>query len=121
MRQLLAKDISPFIKILIKMELKETVKAMFADLTEGKNQQTEDTSGQEPVKVKENNGKMVSELVWGIVENYHKAEKDLFSFLGSLEGKTPEEIAELPLTDFINLIMELLSEKNMPFFNLAAK
>lgn len=102
MRTLLAKDIAPFTKIIAKMELKESIKGMFANADKDR-------------------GQMVSELIWGIVENYHKAEQDLFTFLGELEGKTKEEISELPLSEFINLITELFDEKNLPFFKLAAK
>ena len=102
MRTLLAKDIAPFTKILAKMELKESIKGMFANVGMDK-------------------GQMVSELIWGIIENYYKAEQDFFSFLADLEGKTQEEISELPLADFIGLITELFSEKNLPFFKLAAK
>jgi len=102
MRTLLAKDIAPFTKILAKMELKESIKGMFANVGMDK-------------------GQMVSELIWGIIENYYKAEQDFFSFLADLEGKTQEEISELPLADFIRLITELFSEKNLPFFKLAAK
>lgn len=102
MRTLLAKDIAPFTKIIAKMELKESIKAMFNNSDKDK-------------------GQMVSELIWGIVENYYKAEKEFFAFLANLEDKTADEIAELPLPDFINLITELFNEKNLPFFKLAAK
>lgn len=101
MRTLKAKDIAPFTKILAKMGLKESIKNMFSENKE--------------------NGQMMSELIWGIIENYSKAEQDLFSFLGELENKSIEEIAELELPEFINLITELLSEKNVSFFKLAAK
>lgn len=101
MRKLLAKDIVLFTKILMKMELKNTIKNMF--------------------NPNENNGDMTAELIWGIVENYHKAEKDFINFLAELEGKKLEEIENLELNDFISLIQELFSENNMPFFKFAAK
>jgi hypothetical protein len=101
MRKLLAKDLAPFTRVLAKMELKSTIRGMFGD--------------------KKESGDMVSELVWGVVENYHKAENEFYAFLGGLEDKTPKEISELDLADFINIITELFSEKNMPFFKLAAK
>jgi hypothetical protein len=81
------------------MEVKESIKVIFA----GSKQQ----------------GEMVSEFVWAIIENYHKAEKEFFNFLADLESKTPDEIGELPLPDFIDLIKELFSEKNFPFFKSA--
>ena len=104
MRQMLAKDIAPFTKILAKMELKDSIKKMFS--YNNKKQ-----------------GDMVSELIWGIIENYYKAEKDFFKFLADLqEEKTlPVQIENLPLPEFINLITELVSDKNLPFFKLAAK
>jgi len=98
-RTLLAKDIAPFTKILAKMEIKESIKIIFA----GSKQQ----------------GEMVSEFVWAIIENYYKAEKDFFNFLADIEGKTSEEIADLPITEFVDLIKELFSAKNFPFFKSA--
>ncbi len=102
MRELKAKDLAPFTKILAKMELKETIKAMFT-------------------KEEKDNGEMVSSLIWGIIENYHKAEKELFKFLADLEEKTVKEIEDLSLNEFIELMTELLSEKNFSFFKLASK
>jgi hypothetical protein len=102
MRTLLAKDIAPFTKIIAKMELKESIKAMFSNNEEGR-------------------GQMVSELIWGIIENYYKVEQDFFAFMANLEGKSIEDISNLPLDEFTNLIKELFSEKNMPFFKSAAR
>lgn len=110
MRELQAKDIAPFTKILAKMELKETIKEMFTRSTEKQEEE-----------VKPNNGKMIAELVWGVIENYYKAEDELFTFLANLEDKTKEDISKLPLNEFIELIQELFSEKNISFFKSAAK
>ncbi|MDD5502478.1 MAG: hypothetical protein PHH26_03320, partial [Candidatus Thermoplasmatota archaeon] len=60
-------------------------------------------------------------LLLGVLENYHKVEQDLFAFLGSLEGKSTDEIADMPLPDFINLLTELFGEKNLPFFKSLVK
>jgi hypothetical protein len=111
MRTLKAKDIAPFTKIIAKMELKDTIKNMFT-----KTESNENTEGK-----KKSNGSMVSELIWGIVENYHKCESEFFAFLAGLEGKTTDEIAELPISDFIDLITSLFSEENISFFKSAAK
>lgn len=102
MRSLIAKDIVSFVKLIAKMELKPVIKSMFNGSDEDK-------------------GQLITELIWGIIENYSKVEKEFYIFLGDLEGKTPEEIAELPSVEFINLIKELFNQKNMPFFKLAAK
>jgi hypothetical protein len=107
MRKLLAKDIGPFTKVLVKMELKESLKEFFRD-------KTKDKKAKEP-------GEVATDLVWLILENYPKAENDFFAFLAGLEGKTAEEIAELPAADFINLMTELFSGENFPFFKSAVQ
>ena len=101
MRKLIASDIGPFTKVLAKMEMKEAIKNMFSNNKE--------------------KGDMISELVWGVIENYYKAEQDFFAFMAGLEEKNVEEISTLPLDDFINLIKELFSEKNMSFFKSAVR
>jgi hypothetical protein len=101
MRALLAKDIAPFTKILAKMELKESLKATIS-------------GNQEHVEIG-------SELNWSIIENYHKAENEFFAFLAGLEGKDIAEISELTIPEFIDLVKELFSETNLPFFKSVAK
>lgn len=101
MRKLTAKDIAPFAKILSKIGVRDTVKSMFSG---GK---TED-------------GEMISELVCGLIENYPKAENDLFEFIGELTGKTVEEMKETDIDEFVELISELVSGEMRPFLKLAS-
>jgi len=110
MRTLLAKDIAPFTKIIAKMELKESIKAMFKPKEKDENGNDINNSGQ-----------MISELIWGIIENYYKVEQEFFEFMAGLNEKTVEEISNLPLDEFANLIKELFSEKNMSFFKSAVR
>jgi len=99
MRDLKAKDLAPFIKILAAMELREALKGMFS----------EDRS----------RGAMIAELIAAVLENYEKADQALIAFIAELNGATPEETADLPMGDFIGAIQELFSEKNLPFFKSA--
>jgi hypothetical protein len=101
MRKLIARDIAPFTKVLAKMEMKDAIKNMFSSNKE--------------------RGDMIAELVWGVIENYYKAEQDFFAFMADLNEKTAEEISVLPLDDFINLIKELFNEKNLSFFKSAVR
>lgn len=110
MRALLAKDIAPFTKVIVKMELKDLLKGIFKD--KSKNQEKGKKKEEEP-------GELATDLIWGILENYYKAEQEFFAFLAGIEDKTADEIANLPAADFINLVTELLSEKNFPFFKSA--
>lgn len=110
MRQLIAKDLGPFTKLISKMELKETIRKMFSP-----------ENKKDKKNKKDRDGEMLSELICGIIENYHKAENEFFKFLANLEEKTVAEIEELPLPDFINLITELFSRKNIFFFKSAVQ
>jgi hypothetical protein len=101
MRKLKAKDIAPFTKIISKMEMKDTIKTMFCG--------------------EHKDGEMVSEFVIGFIDNFPKAEKDLFEFLGELEGKPADDIAELDLSELINLVTSLFSGENIPFFKSVSK
>jgi hypothetical protein len=103
MRQLKAKDIGPFTKILTKMELKDAIKGIFTKSAKGEK------------------GEIVSDLIWAVIENYSKAEKEFFSFLADLEGKGVEEIKELSIDEFIEILKTLFSSENLPFFKSAAK
>lgn len=106
MRKLVARDIAPFTKILVKMEFREPLKAIFSKL-----RSTDETT----------NSTIILELIWGIVENYWKAEDEVYQFLAELEGKNPEDIAGLEIDEFIDLIKELFSSKNLSFFRSAVK
>lgn len=101
MRSLITKDVATFTKVLAKMEMKEAIKNMFSNSKE--------------------KGDMIAELIWGVIENYYKAEQEFLAFIADLEEKTLDEISNLPLDDFINLIKELFSEKNMSFFKSAVR
>lgn len=101
MRKLLAKDIAPFTRILSKMDIKQSLTSIWSG---GKN-------GTE----------IGAEMIGVIIENYHKVDTEFIDFLAGLEGKTAEEISNLELPDFIELVKELFGENNLPFFKSAAK
>jgi hypothetical protein len=106
MRKLKAKDIAPFTKIIAKMELKDTLKATFGNAVNGE---------------KTTKGSLVADLIWGIVENYGKAENDFFAFLADVNETTPDAISDMDLSDFIKLLQDLFSGDNISFFKSAAK
>lgn len=105
MRTLTARDIILFGKILAKTDLKPILKETFF-------------SG----KKTENNTELVIELVYKLLESTDKVMQSLFEFLAYLEDKTVEEIGDLPLDEFTDLLKELFNGKNFgSFFKLAAK
>ena len=116
MRKLKASDIAPFTKIIAKMEIKDAIKGLFNKIRAA---QTIEKEVDATPETGEND--IVIELVWGVIENYHKAEKEFFAFLGNIEDRPPEEIADLDIPAFIELLKELFSEDNLSFFKSAAK
>jgi hypothetical protein len=102
MRKLLAKDIAPFTKILAKMELKDVIKSVFSNS-------------------KKERGSVTAELVYGIIENYYKAENDFLKFLSNIDGRSPEELGNLTIAEFADVLKELFDGENLDFFKSAAK
>ena len=105
MRTLIAKDIAPFGKILAKTDLKPILKETFFG-----------------EKKPSNNNELVIEVVYKLLESTDKVMAALFEFLAYLESKSANEIEELPLDEFTDLLKELFSSKNFgSFFKLAAR
>ena len=101
MRELKAKDLLSFAKILNKMGVLDIIKAIFS-VEAGQHKE------------------LTGELIQAVIQNYDKAESELYAFIGELEGKPAEEIAELPLGEFITAIKAIFSE-GFSFFTSAQK
>lgn len=57
-----------------------------------------------------------------ILDNLSKIEGDLYRFLGSLTDKEAEEIRDLPLPDFADLIVQVIKKPEFPdFFKAVSK
>ena len=57
-----------------------------------------------------------------IIENYEKAEQDIYKFFSRLTGKTPKDIGNLELGEFIGLFYALVKKPQFgDFFNHASK
>ena len=103
MRKLLAKDIGPFSKVLAKMEVKEPIKQYLSKVSD---------------KKKPASAELIGDLIGLIIDNYCKAEKELIAFLANVNDMTPEEIENLEIEKFYELVKELVS--NINFFKSAA-
>lgn len=51
-----------------------------------------------------------------ILDNLPKIEDDLYRFLGSLTDTTADEIRDLPLPDFADLIVQVIKKPEFPDF-----
>jgi hypothetical protein len=105
MRQLLAKDIAPFAKMLADAELKPILKDTFFG-----------------EKKAEGNKELVIELIYKLLESSEKVMASLFKFIAHMEDKAPSDIEQLPMDEFVGLLKELFGDKNFgSFFKFAAK
>ena len=111
MRALQTKDLGLFSKIVSKMGIKEEIKGLFVDITDKTDKELEQL-----------NQKLGVQLMLVVVENYWKAEKEVFTLLANLTGDKKEDIEKLPLSDFVELLKELSKDKSLAdFFSLVVK
>lgn len=111
LRPLKTSDLGLFSKIISKMDIKDDVKSLFVDIT--------DKNEEELVTL---NKQLGVDIMFLILENYWKAEKELHKLLSSMSGKTEEQIADSSPTEFIGMLKELSKDENFEvFFKLVAQ
>lgn len=130
LRELKAKDIMPMVNILQKIGLKQIREMMTPDkikelMTAMK---SEDHDQQEEKKTDQIDGRtilgfnMIMEVVGLILDNLPSCEKDIHKFIGSLAGMTPEQVADLPLGEFTDIIVRILKDDGFAdFFKAVSK
>lgn len=62
------------------------------------------------------------EIVSIILANYEKCEQNLFAFMGSVAGLSVEEVAQLPLDEFAELLISIVKMEDFKsFFSVARR
>lgn len=61
-------------------------------------------------------GEVFFDIAAVIISNYEKAEKNIQTFLASITGMKPSEIAEMPLGDFGELIADVVGKEEFRDF-----
>lgn len=65
---------------------------------------------------------LIFEISGILLENLPKIEKDLYKFLGDLSGQTPKDIADLPISDFAEMIVAVIKKEEFKdFFKAVSK
>ena len=103
MRALKAKDIGPFTKILAKLGIKDILKEFIEFYTSKKTETQNEKKSEEKISTTQ----LTAKLIMLTIENYHNAEKDLFDLLADLNGKSSDDIADMPISELFVLIKEL--------------
>ena len=129
LRELKAKDIMPMVNILQKIGLKQIremltpdkikslMKAMKSEPDQQEDQQEEKIDGRTILGFN-----MIMEVVGLILDNLPACEKDIHKFIGSLAGMTPDQVADLPLGEFTDIIVRILKDDGFSdFFKAVSK
>lgn len=65
---------------------------------------------------------LIMEVVGLILDNLPACESDIYKFIGSVSSLTPEEVADLPLGEFTDIIVRILKDDGFSdFFKAVSK
>ena len=107
---LTVKHLFPFLKLMKALNIKEEFKEIM------KNRKTEEEVSPETLEEKG------IDLIFILFEKMPNAEKEIKAFLALYSGKTYEEIEELPVDEFIDIIKQFFREDSFKsFFTQAVK
>lgn len=111
LRKLCAKDIFVMVKIISKIGISE-FKNCFKVNAKIKSNMDLSAIGLE----------VIIEMAGIVLGNLPKCESDIYSFLADLSGKKPKEIAELEMSEFAEMIEEVLTKDEFKdFFTVVLK
>lgn len=144
LRRLAAKDITPMAKIISKIGIDQLISCYGDDdftelMIKLKNRKkavsrATEAAGEKILQMEEDQGtdsaRDNSEFIVGaavavrianqVMMNLDRCEKDIYGLLGSLSGMSAEEIAELDLEVFIQMVTDVVRENNVVNFIRAA-
>ena len=111
MRNLRTSDLFSLSKIIKKMNIKEDIKALVKNIT---NLNTEERKNVEKA--------MQIDLVMLFVENISTAEKEVYKLFADISSKSPKEIEEMGVSEFIELVQDLFNQEDIgDFLSMALK
>ena len=111
LRKLEAKDIAPMASILAKIGLKE-----FKDCLQNTDVQAIMAGKDDQDAVNAVGMAVMFDIVGGILASYEKAQDDIFKFLASLSGKDKKEIESLSLSEFAEMMIEVVKKEEFRDF-----
>ena len=124
MRNLQASDIFSVVKILNGIGLNNVKEAInIEEINEIRKTMTEDNSEDNSEKVYSQVGvKVVMSITTVILENLPKVENDLYTFVGSVIGVKPKDVAKMDMGEFMDLLIAIIQKEEFKdFFKRASK
>ena len=122
LRPLATRDLALFSKIVKKMEVRKDIVGLFRVVNIEQGDMTDEEYQNKIDELKQTEeSRLMAELLIILVENYHKAQNEVYELLSRLADISVEEVAELKLGDFIKLLKGLAEDESIvDFFNLVA-
>ena len=122
LRPLATRDLALFSKIVKKMEVRKDIVGLFRVVNIEQGDMTDEEYQNKIDELKQTEeSRLMAELLIILVENYHKAQNEVYELLSRLADISVEEVAELKLGDFIKLLKGLAEDESIAdFFNLVA-
>lgn len=117
-RNLAARDVAPMCRIISKIGLSEFKDAIPPETINSVFKENGDEEGDEAVAIGISVVVSVADIVF---RNVDKVEKDLFAWLASVSGLTPEEVSSLSLADFATLIGAVFKSEDFKDFFTAVR
>ncbi len=127
LRELNGGDLFPVLNIIGKLDVKDELIKLFGGgdarkvdpeklelLTKGKTE--EEAAEIEKAEVEKQGLVVATELFQALFTQMDAVKYDLANFLGSLSGQTGQEVLELPLDQFTNLIVEFKNKPELSSF-----
>ena len=136
LRELKAKDILPMVKILQKIGLKQIremltpdkIKELMTAMKSEPDQDQQEPDQQEDQQEEKIDGRtilgfnLIMEVVGLVLDNLPACESDIYKFIGSVSNLTPEQVADLPLGEFTDVIVRILKDDGFSdFFKAVSK
>lgn len=124
LRPLQARDIFPFSRILSKIGIKRVKGVLDADEVRDAIAAAKGEDGVEGVNVEAVGITVAVELAAIVCERLSDVEQDVYALLASMsvDGLKPDDIAALPLGDFVDMLRELFAKPEFAdFLRVAAR
>ena len=124
MRSLQASDIFSVVKILNGIGLNNVKEAInIEEINNIRKRITEDNSEDNSEKVYSQVGvKVVMSVATVILENLPKVENDLYTFVGSVIGVKPKDVAKMDMGEFMDLLITIIQKEEFKdFFKRASQ
>lgn len=116
LRDLMAKDLFPMMRILSKLDMKE-LKKSFDPSAIAKISQTGEVDLTEIVGMN-----IVFDLASIILANVPKCEDEIYTFLANISNLSKKEVEKLPMADFLQMIIDVITKQEFKdFFRQASK